>query len=125
MTWNATGGDIGHDGVFAAGEDEGNFLVTAEADGKVGTTGVSITKKDPPKIPEPKKLKKLTWKGVVAPQKWTNFYMKVLTKLVSVGELRLDVSVEATPKDGVTDQQIEETKAALRGLGLDDNVFKE
>ena len=125
VTWNATGGDIGHDGVFAAGEDEGNFLVTAEADGKVGTTGVSITKKDPPKIPEPKKLKKLTWKGVVAPQKWTNFYMKVLTKLVSVGELRLDVSVEATPKDGVTDQQIEETKAALRGLGLDDNVFKE
>ena len=28
-------------------------------------------------------------------------------------------------KDGVTDKQVEETKAALRGLGLNDEVHKE
>jgi hypothetical protein len=51
--------------------------------------------------------------------------MKVLTKLVSSGELRLRVSIEATPKGGVSDQQVEETKATLRGPGLDDNVRTE
>tara|TARA_B100001013_G_C24257659_1_gene303646 strand:+ start:187 stop:309 length:123 start_codon:yes stop_codon:yes gene_type:complete len=33
--------------------------------------------------------------------------------------------IEASPKDGVTDQQVEETKAALRGLGMDDTVEME
>ncbi len=51
--------------------------------------------------------------------------MKVLTKLVSTGDLKLNVSVEAVPKEGVTDQQVEETKAALRGLGLEDDVSTE
>ncbi len=51
--------------------------------------------------------------------------MKVLTKLVSGGKLTINVSIEAKPKDGVTDQQLEETKVALRGLGLDDEVHTE
>jgi len=59
---------------------------------------------------------KLVWTGEVVPQKWTNFYMKMLTHLVSAGDLKLSVDVQATPKDGVTDQQVEEVKAALRGL---------
>ena len=48
--------------------------------------------------------------------------MKVLTKLVSAGEVKLGVTIEATPKDGVSDQQVEEPKAALRGLGLEGEV---
>ncbi len=48
--------------------------------------------------------------------------MKVLTKLVSIGNLKLKLTIESEPKDGVTDQQVEETKAALRGLGLNDDV---
>ena len=48
--------------------------------------------------------------------------MKVLTKLVSSGDLKLRVEIEAMLKDGASDQKIEEIKAALRGLGLDDNV---
>jgi hypothetical protein len=51
--------------------------------------------------------------------------MKVLTKLVSSGSLRLRVSIEATPEGGVSEQQVEETKAALRGLGLEDHVWTE
>jgi len=51
--------------------------------------------------------------------------MKVLTKLVSGGDLKIRVSIEATLRDGAADQQIEETKAALRGLGLDDEVGAE
>ena len=60
--------------------------------------------------------------GEVPHQKWINFYMKVLTKLVSRGDVKLRVDIEAMPKDGVTDQQVEDTKAALKELGLDDDV---
>ena len=48
--------------------------------------------------------------------------MKVLTKLVSGGDLKIRVNIEATLNDSVADRQIEETKAALRGLGLNDDV---
>ena len=61
----------------------------------------------------------------MTPQKWSQLYMKVLTKLVSTGDVKLDLRIEATPKDGVSDHQVEETKAALRGLGLGDDVTKE
>ena len=79
----------------------------------------------PVQPPLPVLNRKLKWSGEISPQKWTNFYMKVLTQLVSAGDVKLNVSIEAEPKDGVTDQRIEETKAALRGLGLDDDVKKE
>lgn len=127
IKWRATGGQIDKDGVFTPGTDEGSFLVTAEADGKAGSAGVTVSKESKPPSPEPKPhgASKLKWVGEVAPQKWTNLYMKVLSKLVSAGDVKLRVEIEASPKDGVTDQQIEETKAALRGLGLDDDVKKE
>ena len=125
--WSATGGQIDTDGVFTAGTDEGSFLVTAEAQGKAGSAGVTVSKESKPPPPEPKPhgASKLKWVGEVAPQKWTNLYMKVLSKLVSAGDVKLRVEIEASPKDGVTDQQVEETKAALRGLGLNDEVEKE
>jgi hypothetical protein len=129
MQWSATGDTIGLDGVFTAGKDRGNFLVTAEAQGIVGTARITVMREVGPKPgPEPslpQTATKLTWSGEVAPQKWTNLYMKVLTKLVSSGALKLRVSIEATPNDGISDQQVEETKAAPRGLGLDDNVRTE
>ena len=124
VTWTATGGSVDGQGVYTAGADQGNFIVTAEA-GEASVTG-SITVTDeaePPKPPPPpEKATKLAWTGEVPPQKWTNFYMKVLTKLVSGGELRLNVTVDALRESGVSKQQVEEIKAALRGLGLDDDV---
>lgn len=124
VEWSANGGEIGRDGVFSAGEDEGNFIVTVRAQDKAGMAGVTITKKAPPiYVPTQEiKPKSLKWTGEVPSQKWTNLYMQVLTKLVSNGELKLNLSIEAIPKDGVTEQKIEEVKAALRGLGLSDDV---
>ena len=87
---------------------------------------VQISKEPKPRHPEapeaPKKPQRLSWSGEVTPQKWMNFYTKVLTKFVKTGSLKLNVSIEATPKDGVADHQVEETKVALRELGLNDNV---
>jgi len=126
VQWTATGGGIGSDGVFAAGEDEGNFIITAKAGAVTGIATVNIMKQ--PELPplEPKKPvgepRKLAWSGEVVPQKWMNLYTKVLTKFVQSGNLKLRVTIEVAPPDGVTDQQIEETKAALKELGMNDDV---
>ena len=60
--------------------------------------------------------------GDVPPQKWMNFYTKVLSKFASARGLKLTVKVEASPEGGVSKQKLEETKSALRELGLNDDV---
>ncbi len=68
---------------------------------------------------------KLLWSGEIPPQKWTTFYMKVLTSLVNAGDLSLKVTLEASLKDGLTAQRLEAIKAALRELGLSDRIETE
>lgn len=60
--------------------------------------------------------------GDVPSQKWMNFYTKVLTRFASVRGLRLTVKIEVSPEGGLTQQKVEETKASLRELGLNDQV---
>jgi hypothetical protein len=80
-------------------------------------------KPEPPaKLAEQLSLSGLTWSGEVPPQKWMNFYTKVLTKFAVGSGLKLKVSVEVKPDGGVSKQRVEETKAALRELGLSDEV---
>ena len=126
IRWTATGGKIGRGGVFDTGEDEGNFVITAKTGTVMGTAAVSIAKQSElipvePIVPSGQP-RKLMWSGEVMPQKWMNLYTKVLTKFVQGGNLKLRVTIEVAPPDGVTDQQAEETKAALRELGMDDDV---
>jgi hypothetical protein len=64
----------------------------------------------------------LTWTGEIAPQKWMNFYTKVLSKFASGRGLKLTLKVEVTPEGGVSKQKLDETKSALRELGLNDDV---
>ena len=111
--------------MFKAATDEGNFTVTASAGNRSATATVTVAKEAiPPPLP-PEQPTKLVWSGDVAPQKWSQLYMKVLTKLVADGEVRLTVDIEAILKGGATDQRVEETKAALRELGLSDDVKSE
>jgi hypothetical protein len=51
-----------------------------------------------------------------------NFYTKVLAKFATDGDLKLSVTFTVSPKGGLSQQRIEETKALLRELGLDENV---
>jgi len=125
IEWVATGGQMTKDGVFQAGKDEGNFLVTAKAGKTSGEATVSIRKEESSlKPPIAEKAGALTWSGGVPAQKWMNFYTKVLTRFVKGGNLKINVSFEATPEGGVSEQQAEETKASLRELGLEDEVKK-
>lgn len=125
VAWTATGGTIGDDGVFSAGQDEGNFIVTATAGSVSSTASVTISKPggkpvEPPKT-KPKEITQLTWSGDVPAQKWMNFYTKVLSKLAGKG-LKLTVQVEYTADGGITSQKIEEIKVALRELGIEDDI---
>lgn len=70
-------------------------------------------------------LKKLSWSGEIDPQKWMNFYTKVLSKHVSDKNLRLKVSFETEPESGISKERMEETKHALRELGLDPEELNE
>jgi hypothetical protein len=51
-----------------------------------------------------------------------NFYTKVVSKFTVSRGLKLTVTFEAAPEDGVSKQRVEEVKAALRELGLDPEI---
>jgi hypothetical protein len=64
----------------------------------------------------------MKWSGEIPPQRWMNFYTKVLSKFATGQGLKLTLSVEVSPEGGIPAQKIEETRVALRELGLDDDV---
>src|SRR5438874_9725574 len=66
--------------------------------------------------------KGVRWQGNVPPQKWMNFCTKVLSRFASTPGLRLTVSFEVLPESSVTRAQIEETRTALRELGLEESL---
>lgn len=73
-----------------------------------------------PPGPTPTTVPSLKWKGDIPPQKWMNFYTKVLSKFSIASGLKLTLSVEVAPPEGVSIQKVEETKVALQELGLRD-----
>ena len=64
----------------------------------------------------------LKWKGPVPAQKWMNFYTRVLSRFGMDPTLGITVSFDVAPENGISQQQVEETKMALRDLGLSDTV---
>jgi hypothetical protein len=51
-----------------------------------------------------------------------NFYTKVLSRFVTGGGLKLKVEIEVSSQEGISQQKVEQTKVALRELGLQENV---
>ena len=47
-----------------------------------------------------------------------NFYTKVLSKYATDKSLKLKVSFDTAPDSGISNEKLEETKSALRELGL-------
>ncbi len=64
----------------------------------------------------------LRWAGEVTPQKWMNFYTKVLSRFVGGTGLKLKIEIEVKPEGGISQQKVEQTKIALRELGLDEKM---
>ncbi len=95
-----------------------NDVVEATVTGGSGTTSTSPATDG--KSPIPANLPRLVWNGDVPHQKWMNFYTKVLSKFAATAGLKLTLRVEVAPAEGVSPQKVEETKVALRELGLKD-----
>ena len=74
------------------------------------------------KKPEQPTFSGITWSGEVPWQKWTKFYTAVLSKFATGKGLKLKVRVEVAPEGGLSKQKVEETKVALRELGLNDDI---
>ena len=47
------------------------------------------------------------WTGEVPPQKWMNFYTKVLSKFAAGQGFKLKLTVEVKPDGGVSKQRLE------------------
>jgi hypothetical protein len=75
--------------------------------------------------PPPQKLTRLSWSGTIPPQKWMNFYTKVLSRFATVSGLKLTLRVEVAPSDGISTQAAEDMRVALRDLLLDDRLDTE
>ncbi|MBD1838873.1 DUF499 domain-containing protein [Coleofasciculus sp. FACHB-501] len=137
VLWTATGGNIDGQGMLIAGEIAGNFTVTATVGSIASTLGWTIEKEivisndtsdldvggkkvDPllPTLPN-----QLTWSGEITPQKWTQFYTKVLSKFSANKDLKLNLKVEVVVNGEISSQRIEETKVALQELGLDSDIL--
>lgn len=86
-----------------------------------GVTGPAAPVPDGQPAP-PASIARLVWNGEVPHQKWMNFYTKVLSKFASTAGLKLTLRVEVAPVEGVSQQKVDETKLALRELGLKDSL---
>lgn len=72
--------------------------------------------------PEQLTFTNVSWTGDIPPQKWMKFYTAVLSKFAAGRGLKLKLTVGLAPEGGLSKQKLEETKAALRDLGLNDDL---
>ena len=125
VEWSATGGEIADDGKFVAGEQGGTFEVSARAGGIEDRVNVRVRSADEPDDPPPPPgggAQSISWSGEVPAQKWMNLYTKVLSRFASSSGLKLTVKFEAKAECEQSERKLEETNAALRELGLENDA---
>ena len=124
------GGTISPEGLFTAGATGGQYNLRAEAEGVEAFAEVRIRTEAEHREEEEEKEKEreqesgqrfLRWRGRIPAQKWTKFYMNILTKFVSSPDLKIDVSFEVPVVGDQGQTKAEEARAGLKELGLDDS----
>lgn len=114
--WTGAGGSIDESGRFVAGTDAGFFTVHAVAGVLEATTDVRVMKEGAPEPKQAPPAGALRWSGVVPPQKWMNFYTKVVTRFAATPGLKLTVGLEVPLAPDQAKSKTDETKTALREL---------
>jgi len=122
VQWSAKGGTVTPEGVFTAGDTGGLYSVHAEAGGLETIAEVRIITKDTPPPPPPPGKRTVSWRGTVPPQKWMNFYTKVLTRFASSPGLKLEVSFQVPLEPDQAEAKAGEARSGLKELGLADGV---
>jgi hypothetical protein len=129
VIWSASSGSISSKGVYTAGAIGGLHNVRATAGDREAIAEVRVRIDQPTSdrdgeeqhLETPGK-RVLRWRGTVPPQKWMNFYTKVLTRFASSPELKLEVSFEISIDRDQAQSKADETRSGLKELGLDDTV---
>jgi len=122
VEWDATAGSIDKTGRYVAGPDKGFFTVHAVAGTIEASTDVRIAADGATSPLGPDAPGVLRWSGAVPPQKWMNFYTKVVSRFASTPGLKLTVGLEVPVAPDQAKSKTDETKTALRELGLSDDV---
>jgi len=123
VQWSATGGAVDDQGIFTAGDHAGAFTVKVLGNGLEAVAEVRITTADNSNPePPPPGARIIRWRGTVPPQKWMNFYTKVLSKFATSPDLKIEVNFEIKVDREQADSKAAETKTGLRELGLSDDV---
>ena len=115
--WTATGGTVDETGRFTAGADKGFFMLTAVAGVLEATADVPMAPEQGPGKPQDQQQGMLRWSGAVLPQKWMDFYTKVVSRFATMPGLELTVGVEVPVRQGQAKSKTDETRTALLDLG--------
>jgi hypothetical protein len=124
VEWSALGCTIDTTGHLVASEAPGIYTVTAQSEALQVNTQVHVVAT----LPEEEKAKPesapktIRWRGTIPPQKWMNFYTKVLSKFVSSPGLTLQVGFEVPVDSASGKTNVDEVKSALRDLGLNEDA---
>ena len=128
IAWRVSAGSITGDGVYTAGTTRGSHNVRAAAADREAVAEVQV-RTDQPQLGGDDDWTKLRpgkqiirWRGAIPPQKWMNFYTKVLTRFVALPGLKLEVSFEVPVDQDQAHSKADETRSGLKELGLDDTI---
>lgn len=124
VSWTATGGMIDTAGQYVAGDAPGQFSLTVTAGNVDATIDVRIVDEadDDYDDPPPPGGGVIRWSGEIPPQKWMNFYTKVLAKFASNPGLKLNVSFEVDAEGRDADSLADDVRSSLKELDLSDDV---
>lgn len=91
-------------------------------------TGAAPVPPAPQPAPKPVQAEMFTqlqWNGEVPPQKWMNFYTKVVSKYATTKGVKLTVKLDVSASEGIAPSKLDETKSALRELGLNADIVSD
>ncbi len=122
VEWVAPGCTIAGSGQMTTAETPGVYRVTARAGGLQADAEVIVALRAKGPTPAGGKVRFIRWSGAVPPQKWMNFYTKVLARFIGSPGLALTVTFEVQADADQAKGKVEEAKASLKELGLNDSV---
>jgi len=84
---------------------------------EAGGADAIATSSPPPASASTRSVPGFRWEGDVPWQKWTQLYNKVVSRFSNQG-LKLRVIVDVAPAVGISEQAVQETRTAIKELGL-------
>ncbi|MEB3175418.1 MAG: DUF499 domain-containing protein [Cyanobacteriota bacterium] len=124
--WQIDGAVISDDGAIIAGEQTGSYPIVAEVNGLKSSQTLTIAVEPPAPIADPapiseipSPIKRLEWSGVINPQKWSQFYLKIISNYAKKEDIGINLSVHLSLTGEISEQMKQEIQTALQELGLE------